>query len=259
MADAKRRKAIKEVRGRIVPVSEAEPWIRIMAYGRNGSGKTRFAATGPKPLIIDVNEKGTKSVRRYKGAEVFPARSWEDITYAYWFLKSSRHEYETVVIDTLTNMQHMCMAHVLGEAEDRDPNRPPSMPDRRAWGHLAELMKPLILNFRNLPMHVAFTAQERTIGEEEEGTLEYVPDLSPGSRGVAMGAVDIIGRTYQKEVRTVKKEGERRKEIKTWESRMLVGPHDEYTTKDRTGALGRIIRKPTMQQIIDAAASSEEE
>lgn len=251
--------AIAKIEKRIVPIEEADPYVKLLAYGRNGSGKTRLAASAPNVLIVDINERGTRSARQFHGAKVFPVKNWEDITYVYWYLKSGSHDYESVALDTITGMQHMCMRHVLGEAEDRDPNRPPSMPDRRAWGQLSELMKPLIWNFRNLPMHVIFTAQERIVGEEEEGNLEHVPDLSPGTRGVAMGAVDIIGRTFQKEVRTVEKEGKKRREVKSWEPRMLVGPHDEFATKDRTGKLGRVVRNPTMDLIIEAATTTEEE
>jgi hypothetical protein len=251
-----RERAIKSVERRIIGVEEAEPYLKVLLYGRNGQGKTRIAATGPKPLIIDINEKGTKSVRNYKGAKVLQVAEWEDITHAYWYLKEGNHPYETVVLDTVTAMQHMCMRHVLGEAEDRDPNREPSMPDRRAWGKLSELLKPIFLDYRNLPMHVIFIAQERTLSEEDEVTVEHVPDLSPGSRGVATGAVDIIGRVFQREVRVAsKKKG---KEVKKWQTRLLVGPHDEYTTKDRTGALGRIMNDPTVPKML-AAMNAEEE
>lgn len=89
--------------------------------------------------------------------------------------------------------------------------------------------------------------------DEEAETVERVPDLSPGSRGIAMSCVDIIGRIYQKEVRVVKN----KRETKSWQTRMLVGPHDEYTTKDRTGALGRVVAEPTVPKFLQAAGLEE--
>lgn len=251
-----RDKRIAAVKRRIVPVRDAEPYVKILVYGRNGKGKTRFAATAPKPLVIDINEKGTRSVRNYKDVDVLPVSKWPDIVYAYWMLREGDHRYESVVIDTLTAMQHLCMRHVLGEEADRDPHKDPNMPSRREWGKLAELMKPLILQFRNLPMHVIFTAQERVTSDSEGGdddaaAVEHVPDLSPGSRGVAMGAVEVIGRIYQREVRAV--HPRTKKEVTKWETRMLVGPHEAYATKDRTGALGRVLREPSVPKIIQAA------
>ena len=249
-----RAKRIAAVKRRIVPVSRADPYVKVLAFGPNGMGKTRFGATAPKPLLIDINEHGTRSVQDYPGVEVFHVDTWPDLVYAFWMLHDGNHKYESVVIDNLTTMQHLCMRHVLGEAADRDPNRDPAMPSRQIWGKLAELMKPEILNFRNLPMHVVFLAQERvqeiSDDDSDDGivTTMHVPDLSPGSRGTATGAVGVIGRIYRREVRATV----RGKERSQWEPRMLVGPHESYVTKDRTGQLGRIIRNPTVPMIIAA-------
>jgi hypothetical protein len=35
-----------------------------------------------------------------------------------------------------------------------------------------------------------------------------------------------------------------------WEDRLLVGPSEEFDTKDRTNALGEVVRNPTLPQII---------
>lgn len=239
---------IEEVRKRIIPVAEIDPYTRVLVYGPNKKGKTRFGASGPHTLLIDVNERGTKSVASYKNVDVFQVDNWADITYAYWFLKASNHDYETVCIDTATQMQHVCMKHILKEAEDRDPHRDPHTPSLREWMKLAELMKPLILNIRNLPMHCVFLAQERSV-DNEDGENERVPDLSPGARGTLMGSVDVIGRVFQKEVRAVNKAT--KKETKKWQNFMLVGEHDRYPTGNRLG-LPRVIREPRMSMFIEA-------
>ncbi len=249
-------KRIKAIESRIVDIDAASPWVNILVYGQNGSEKTRFGASAPMPVIVDINEKGTKSARQFKDAKVFPVKSWPDVTYFYWYLREVDHDRESVVIDNLTTLQQMCMSHVLKEAGDRDPNRDPTVASMRDWGKVTELMKPLILNLRNLPMHVIFIAQERVVEDDEEETL-HMPDLPRGVRGIATGAVDIIGRTYKKEVRKGnKKKG---KSETTWEPRMLVGPHDAFVTKDRTGQLPRIVRKPNVPMFIEAAQSIEEE
>lgn len=253
MATLKQRSIAAFEKG-IIPVAEASPYCKVLLYGRNGKGKTRIAATGPHPLILDVNEEGTKSVRNYPDAYVRKITKWEQLTWAYWFLREGNHEYETVIIDTLTQAHKLCMAHVLDAAEDRDPNRPPNMPRRQDWGQATELMRPIIYNFRNLPMHVVFVCQERVDRPEDEsdsGDIAplIVPDLPAGVRKDAMSAVEILGRVYRKKARI----GEGRKEKIVWQSRMLVGDHDLYETKDRTGRLGYILREPHMQMLIDAS------
>lgn len=262
MAANTKARAILKIKKGIVPVSQATPYVKVLVYGRNGKGKTRFAASssqGPT-LILDINEEGTQSVRNYPDAFMYPIKSWADLTYAYWYLKEGDHPYKTVVIDTLTQAQGLCMKHVLKEQEDRDPNRPPSMPDRRSWGQMGELFKPVILNYRNLPMNVVFVCQERVdkSGDDDDDTTNrIVPDLSPSVRGVAMGAVGIMGRIYKKEVRTVNKKS--KKEVSKWQTRMLVGPHEDFETKDRTGVLPHIVRNPTMDMMTQASLNSTEE
>lgn len=255
VSEVRRRKAINRVKKDIVPVSEATPWVKALVYGRSKHGKTRFAASGPKTIVIDINEKGTKSIQSYPGCYVYRVSKWEQFSWVYWYLREGKHDFQTVVIDTLTQAQGLCMKTVLKEAEDRDPNRPPSMPRRQDWGQMGELMKAQILQYRNLEMHVVFVCQERVdkgSDEDEETTNRRVPDLSPSVRGIALAAVELIGRVYQREVRAVKKGS--KKEGSKWETRMLVGAHDDYDTGNRLGAkLPRVIRNPTMQMIIDAS------
>jgi phage nucleotide-binding protein len=256
---ANRAKEIEKVKRRIIPVSDAEPHVKVLLYGRNGQGKTRIACTAPPPmLLLDINEKGTKSVRAYKDVDVLQVKAWEDVTYAYWFLRQGDHKYKSVGIDTMTGLQNLCIKDVvIKEAEDRDPNRDPKTMSMRDWGKMAEYLKPLILNFRNLDMNVVFTAQIRNGKDrnDEEAEDLWVPDMSPNPRSQLTAAVDIIGYVHQAEVRAVNKRTKR--ETTKHEHRMLVGPHDNYITKDRTGQLGRIVRNPNLAEI--AAMSTEEE
>jgi hypothetical protein len=123
---------------------------------------------------------------------------------------------------------------------------------------MTEMMKPVIFDFRNLPMNVIFVCQERVDkgGEDDEdATNRFVPDLSPGVRGDAMSAVGIMGRVYKKGVRV----GKGKKTKTVFETRMLVGDHDDYETKDRTGQLGYIVRNPTVPQMIEANKHTPEE
>lgn len=258
---AKSQAKLKEIKKRIIPVSDIDPHLKVLLYGRNGRGKTRTAVSLPNTIVLDVNEKGTKSVRK-SGADVFQAKSWSDVVYFYWYLKHGKHNYGTVVLDTVTQMQHLCMATVLKLAEDRDPNRPPKTPDMRAWGQMAERMKPVLLDFRNLPMNVVFVAQVRKDRSAEDDdnveTKLWVPDLSPGVRATQLACVDIVGYIYQRQARIVKGKGKKAKTSTKWETRMLVGPHDDYETKDRTGNLGHVVRSPDMTKLLEAAGLGEE-
>lgn len=230
---------------RIKPVYESFQHLKLLAYGQNGKGKTRLGASGPRNvLIIDCNEKGSLSVRNFEGVDLFPLDVWTDIDLAYWHLHSGKHEYQTVVLDTITSLAALCMKFVMGDELSRDPTRDPMMPDKRSWGKVGELMKTQILQFRNLPMHVIFLAQERRgFSEDEDEAPEIFPEVSPSIRTTLTASVDIIGRMFVREVTTKEKINGKVRTVSKPEYRMQIGPSERYTTKDRSEAgLPSVIR-----------------
>lgn len=239
----------------ITPVSQVEPWLKFCIYSRNGIGKTTFAGSSElKTLIIDCGERGTFSVRKRPNVDVIRLDNWEQLDWIYWYLRGGKHEYEVAAIDTITGLATICMKWVLKEDINRDMNRDPLMPNKQDWGKLGQAMKEAITRFRNLPMHVIFTAQEKTSTVEDDeagGTLlETHPELSPSPRSTLLGAVDIIGRLYTREVQD--KEGKNQ-----IERRMLVGPHARYVSKDRTGQLGLVQRRPTLASFIEKGLATD--
>lgn len=232
----------------IKSASSIDTHVKMVVYGRNGAGKTTFGASSDlKTLIIDCNEQGWKAARKRPLVDVYPLEYWDQMDWVYWFLRGSSHEYQVVVIDTITMLANIGMKWILGDEASRDPSRDPQMPDKRAWGKLGEVMKTTIINFRNLPMHVIFTAQEKmTTSEDDDGgsLVEIHPELSPSPRSTLLAAVDIIGRIYTSEVDS----GEGKKKM---ERRMLLGTHPKYVSKNRFDELKAIERNPTLQSFID--------
>ena len=246
----------------IRPASQVNDYLKLCVYGRNGMGKTTFAASSElKTLIVDCNERGSLSIRRRPNVDIFQLEYWEQLEWVYWMLRSGEHNYEVVAIDTITGLATIGMKWVLGDEASRDASRDPLMPDKRHWGKLGEAMKNTIINWRNLEMHVLFLAQEKTSTLEDDesgGTIQEThPELSPSPRSTLLGAVDIAGRIFTREV--TKKDGK-----KIIERRMLVGPHPKYVSKDRSGALGLVQRRPTLAGFLnvitgEANASASEE
>lgn len=237
-----------KARKRVIDVAEEFQHLKILAYGANGKGKTRLGATAPKPIIIDADH-GTMSIRKFPDVKVFKIERWPDIDLAYWYLKKGDHDRETVVLDTVTSLAQLCMKFVLGDEASRDPTKDPDMPSKREWGKVGELMRTIILNFRELPMHVVYLAQERRgYAEEDEEAPEVYPEVSPSVRTTLTAAVDIIGRQYVREV--VVKGGEGKK-VAQPSFRMLIGPSERYVTKDRSEAgLPKVIRDPNITSIL---------
>lgn len=246
----------------IKDVGETEDYLKMLVYGRGGMGKTTFGASGARiaglrTLVIDFNEQGTVSIKRHKNTKVARVEYWEELDWIYWYLKVKKHDFQVVVLDTVSSMAVLGMKWVLGDENSRDGSRDPMMPDKRHWGKLGELMKTQIWNFRNLPMHVVFTAHERTSVEqdEEENTLvEVVPSISPAPRETLIGAVHVVGRIYTRPVTVQDQKTGKKKEIT--ERRMLIGPDAKYVSKIRLDPESpiqppRVVRKPTLPYFID--------
>jgi phage nucleotide-binding protein len=244
------------VQARIKRASDLDPYFTALIYGRPGAGKTRLSSTAPNVLLIDVNERGTVSTRRDTNPWVFPLEYWGEVNDVYWYLHSGDHEYDTVAIDGVSSLQSLCMKFVLGDESSRDASRDPDMPSRQIYNKVAELMKTQITNFRNLPMNIIFTAQQRTreIGEEE-GDMEIIvtPNCTPAIASHLEAAVAVIGHLSASTVTVrVRKGGKVRREQRV-RRQLLVGPSERFLTKDRFGVFGAQVDAPDLSEMIEKA------
>lgn len=241
------------VKKKIKPASKLPQNQNVCIYGDSGVGKTRLAASAPKVLIIDVNDQGHDSVRRDYDPDVYPCTHWSEVNDIYWFLQEGDHEYESVAIDTLTNLQNVCMDFVLGDEASRDASRDPDMPSRQMWGKVGKLMRTQIINYRNLPMNVIFVAQlrEKQIGDDddmEDNEIFYGPEVSPSIQKTLKAAVGTIGYLTKKEVVVKnKKKGTARKEVRR---RLLLGDSERYLSKDRNGVFPAHIDAPDLTDML---------
>lgn len=256
--------AIRAVAKRIRSVDEVSPYVKVGVYGPNGSGKTRFAASGPKCLIVDINEEGTRSTAgQHTGAKKIEVGSWPDIGHIYWMLRAlidkGKNPFQTLALDTTTAMNDLALSFVLDEADERDPGRERRMPDKRHYGRAGELVKGMLMAYRNLPMHVVLTAQVRAIKDDDTGeVLEYAFGLPAGSRAVATGAVSVLGFMEQREIKR-RVGGKVKRELVPVTRTQPTDMDGEFPyLKDRTNGLKPFEPKLTMPKIIEAWANKED-
>jgi len=81
---------------------------RILIYGPEGIGKTSWAVSAPKPIVI-FTEEGRGALR----VPHFPlARSFQDVLDMIAVLYSDPHDYQTVVLDSLDWLESLIWVHV---------------------------------------------------------------------------------------------------------------------------------------------------
>ncbi len=209
MADSKRERRIKIVEAKIVPVSISPTLIYAMFWGRVKSGKTATACTGPKPIVLEA-EKGTMTVRNHPDLSVFPRKKdgsfrplrWKDTYDFIYYLRYADHDRKTVVVDTMSALVRVGLRYINQDEEARDEARAPGVTDQRTWGRLAtlitEFMEELEEVCQTRGMHLIYTAQERTLNEEqaEKMGIDKVPDFSPSIRSFVTERPSILARTF---------------------------------------------------------------
>lgn len=230
-------------------VDEQEPQSALF-YGRAGTGKTTLAATYPKPLLVlDIRERGTRSIIGVPGVKRIRITDWEQLEEVYWALIRGS-EYKTVCLDQLTAMQALGMEHIREIANVKEGDSF----SQRNWGRLSGLMQQWIEVYRNLTdqgYNVIFNAHERVREPQEEDDERIAPSVGSNLMGSVAsfvnGAVSVIGNTFIRE--------QRDKKTKTREVQycLRIGPHAYYAAKIRrpksAGPTPDVIVDPSYEKI----------
>jgi phage nucleotide-binding protein len=232
----------------VLKASEARQHVNMLIYGNSGVGKTQLAGSADavpsmrKVLVIDV-EGGTMTLgHSYPDVDVVRVKDWNAIAELYDHLLAGNHDYNTVIIDSLTEAQKFNMGAVMAkrimEREERGESQDPDVPDMRAWGKNIEQIRKFVRAFRDLEMNVIFTALVKEDKNQRSGLIERKPYLSGKLAGEVAAFLDIVVYMYMKTVDD---------EVK----RVLLSmATDEYVAKDRTGKLPALMEFPTMQEIM---------
>lgn len=81
---------------------EQSPFLLII-YGRQGIGKSTFAASAPKPIILRVED----GVRQIKVTKTPHLTNYSMVMGALNDLLNPKYDYKTVVIDSLTSLEEL--------------------------------------------------------------------------------------------------------------------------------------------------------
>jgi hypothetical protein len=234
---------------RISPVKKSNLGrIKFSTYGLPKSGKTRFACSFPKPLLVIGAEDGTASVVGIEGIEFVPlirGRCCEELQELInGPIRDGR--WASVVLDTGTKMRDMRLLEILGV--DEMPTKKPwgGNAMQTIWGPLASDLRKVWGDLLDLPnrmdLNVIMIAQEQEFTGDEGGVIS---DIIKPAVGSALGKslcmfvnaeCDYIGQTFIREEETTSEKVIQGKKVKTTQKTgkkeycMRVGAHETYIT-----------------------------
>jgi hypothetical protein len=182
---------------RIQTVNDTKYYLKLLLYGRYGSGKTRFAHDAPKPIWVDV-ERSVETFRWIPGMEeqpFFVPSNWEELSeFCHDIVR--RKTYETIVIDTIGRAQDDQIQSDL-KKDAATPGKPGKFqrdPYLPLWGDYrrsTNIIDELFMFLQKADIHVVIIAHERIDTDEKGNVIRTTPDITPTLKKSIMGLINV--------------------------------------------------------------------
>lgn len=227
--------------------------LSILVHGLAGAGKTTFAATAPKPLLLLDVEMAARFIkgRKIKWNPLTEAPPVHDGTWdicvvsvnefkkaqtAYEYLKSGRHPFKAVVVDSISELQSKAVENIKGRQQLQTQD----------WGKLLSVMAFFCRDLRDLTGDDDNSIEAVIITAMSK---DYDGIIKPYLQGQIAAQVpywlDITGYLYVSQV-TDQVTGE----VKDSRN-LLIGNHPNYEAKSRVPGLPTVIENPDVALMLD--------
>lgn len=219
---------------------QVKPTVAMLIYGQGGVGKTTFAATAPKPLIVDCENGAKYFGLRGINVDVAQVSEWGDLEGLMDQAKSGK--YETIVIDPIGELMEKLRRYMVQRA-DKKLVQSDGSPSMAGWGWLKDRMRATVKLLRDSGLNMILVAHVDE--KQDEDRLVKRPMIMTKLSDELVNMVDIVGF-----MTVVQDAGEEKRVI-------VVDPSsDKYVAKDRSGMLGKWI-PPNFGAIVKAVQGTE--
>lgn len=268
------KQAIRPAAFRVDTTQRRERYLKLLIYGNYGVGKTYLAGTASdvdsmQDVLIINAEAGDLSLAAFTNVDEITVQDFRTLGRINEFLKQhcvmrdagdidklrslearvrqvdekdikEPRQYRTVIIDSLTELEAYCFNQLLGITDTTRLDEDPQSAEWTEYKKNHTMMLRVVRAFRDLPMHVIFTAAEQ-FQQDESKRYKYSPDLTGKLSKKIQGFMDMVGYL------AIGKDGE------TTIRRLYVSPSPtgKYDAKHRYQAFkGEFFLNPTIKSIL---------
>lgn len=229
--------------------------LSILAHGLSKVGKSTFAASCPKPLLYLDVEGGTRFLQLNAvhwdpmtqappecdgtwDTAVVVVRDYAAVAKAYEWLNSGQHCFESVAIDSISELQQRLVDKISNRAQMQ-------MQD---WGTVFRDFIGLMRDYHSLTMHPTKPLQAVvyvSMSKEDDSGM-YQPLAQGQSRNYLPYIVDVLG------AMTVESGINMSTGEPTTSHKFTTGPHLRYATGERTGGrIPQVLDNATVPLLLD--------
>lgn len=153
--------------------------IKMMVYGQAGMGKSTFALSAEKPLLLDF-DNGVKRVNmsHLDGVDIVQITSWQDVQMV---LREDLSAYRTIVTDTAGKMGDYITQYVCG-------NKQPRLQD---WGKMNLVYTDFLRQLDMLCKNLVYVCHRDTRKEGDDTV--YIPALRDKWYNIIVSGLDLLG------------------------------------------------------------------
>lgn len=245
-----------------VGLDQIQENLTMLVYGREGTGKSSGAlglARLGKIIVIDA-EGGLKPTPLkalgipLDNIDVWPKNgdashiSFETLEQEVYVplrlaLEQDPTSYVGVVIDSFTELYARLIRQAADEGMVRDrakgKDRARFQVNVEDYGTSTNMIRQLLRMFRDLNIHLVITALERR-DVDDDGFVQYGPQLGPAAASDTMGMVDVVVWTQQEEI------GSKGDQFFTGTTR----PRERHRAKDRFNMLPIRMIDPSADRVL---------
>lgn len=236
--------------------------LSILVHGDSKVGKSTLTSTAPTPILVLDAEGSWKFIRR-RGFTGDPIRrvnwnpmnapprhdgtwdvcrvnvtSWEDIQRVWSWLTQGQHDFVSVILDSVTELQRRLKLNIASDGVIKGYD---------GWGALLSRMDTMLRGMRDLTLAHGPVRCVVFISETAERGGRYAPVMQGQIRDQMPYWVDICGYMYQTNVlsadgtQTVK------------QTHLWISPHERFVAGERVaGLLPSDVVDPDIMRMLEA-------